>query len=139
MPSSTSPSRRGSCRTFVAMDCSRSERVFPKSDGKMRTRETRLPDVLRRALGRAAPSALTATFTFDRRATRERTWSTRSRSHAGAIRYDVTALTEDGWLLSFGPFETTTDRIQVAIVAAKVSDSHPAEFEVEAPPLTRRR
>ena len=49
----------------------------------------------------------------------------------GPVQLEILALTADGRMLTFGPYETAQDRIEIEIYRRHVSDSvDPAEFDV---------
>jgi hypothetical protein len=78
-----------------------------------------------------AASPQTASYTFDQtNIGRELRWKVRTRKDAKKYAYEVHALTADGRMLQFGPFESDAERIALEIYRVRVSDTSPAEFDL---------
>lgn len=70
-------------------------------------------------------------FTFDNsNRGAEVAWTLRQHRGEGRVQLEILVLTADGRMLTFGPYETAQDRIQIEIYRRHVSDSDPAEFDV---------
>ncbi|MCY0989777.1 hypothetical protein OV203_21750 [Nannocystis sp. ILAH1] len=80
---------------------------------------------------RSAAQDASFTFTFDRsNSGTEPAWKFRARKGADLVLFEILALTVDGRMLTFGPFESDQERVAFAISTARISDTEPAEFAV---------
>jgi hypothetical protein len=74
-------------------------------------------------------SPQSTSYTFDKtNVGTERRWKIRTRKDERRYAYEVHALTADGRMLQFGPFESDGERVSLEIYRVRVSDTSPPEF-----------
>lgn len=95
---------------------------------------TRDAEILFAELHLRTPSAAdqaSQSFTFDNsNRGAEVAWTLRQRRGEGRVQLEILALSADGRMLNFGPYETAQERIEIEIYRRHVSDSEPTEFDV---------
>jgi hypothetical protein len=71
------------------------------------------------------------TFTFDAQNREKRMWKIRGRAGLASYRYQVHALSVDGRMHDFGPFDSEKEKLSLTIIRTLVSDLAPPDFSVE--------